>query len=151
MTLYYEDIQCGDSWTVGEYTMTKTEIIDFAEQFDPQAQHTDEEAAKDSMFGELVASGLHTLSVSVRLFILELDQIANIAGLGLDKIRWHEPVTPGMTLSLRVEVLEKSQSTSRTDRGYITTEREVITDDGTTVLSYIVHTIVLRRPDEEDS
>lgn len=81
MPLYFENLEIGDTFEAGEYTVTKEEIVEFAEQFDPQPFHTDEEAARDSMFGELIASGLHTLCLSVRLFITGIirgdDGIAN--------------------------------------------------------------------------
>ncbi|WP_436345926.1 MaoC/PaaZ C-terminal domain-containing protein [Natronorubrum sp. FCH18a] len=68
MTRYYEDLAVGDVYETGSYTVTKEEIVDFAEQFDLKPFHVDEEAAAESIFGELVASGLHTLCLSVRLF-----------------------------------------------------------------------------------
>lgn len=149
MTKYFEDLETGDTFEVGSYTVTKSEIIDFAEQFDPQPFHVDEQAAKESMFGELVASGLHTLCLSVRLFVVEFvnsgDGIANMGGIGMDDLRWHQPVTPGDTLTLRIEVLDKSPSDSRADRGYVDFERTVFTDDGEKVLSIVSYNILRRK------
>jgi len=71
MPRYYEDLEVGNVFETGSYTVTKDEIITFAEQFDPQPFHVDEEAAQDSMFGEIVASGLHTLCLSAYLFVSE--------------------------------------------------------------------------------
>lgn len=151
MTYYFEDLAVGDAFTVGSYTVTKDEIIEFAGQFDPQPFHLDEEAAKDSMFGELVASGLHTLCLSVRLFVTEFvggEDVANMGGLGMDDLRWHRPVTPGDTLTLHIEVLDTSPSTSRADRGYVDFERAVHTDNER-VLSLVSHNIVGRSPEQE--
>ncbi|MFB6118918.1 MaoC family dehydratase [Halosegnis sp.] len=153
MPLYFEDLAVGDTFEAGSYTVTKDEIIEFAEQFDPQPFHTDEVAARDSMFGELVASGLHTLCLSVRLFVTQFvnpdDGLANMGGLGMDNLRWHAPVTPGDTLSLEIEVVETSQSESRDDRGYVTLDRRVYVDDGDDpVLSIRSHNIVQRRDAE---
>ncbi|MFC7157031.1 MaoC family dehydratase [Halomarina halobia] len=149
MTYYFEDLEVGDTFTAGSYTVTKAEIIEFAEQFDPQPFHVDEEAARESLFGELVASGLHTLCISVRLFVTEFvrgeEGIANMGGLGMDDLQWHRPVTPGDTLSLRIEVLETSPSTSHSGRGYVDFERVIHTDDGERVLSLLSHNIVERR------
>ncbi len=149
MTLYFEDLELGATYEVGSYTVTKQEIITFAEQFDPQPFHIDEEAAKESMFGELVASGLHTLCLSVRLFVTEFvnrdDGLANMGGIGMDDLRWHEPVTPGDTLTLRISVIEKTPSSSRSDRGYVEFDRRVFTDVGDEVLSIRSHNIVRRR------
>ncbi|TKR26227.1 MaoC family dehydratase [Natronomonas salsuginis] len=148
MTLYFEDLSIGDRYEVGEYTVAKDEIIAFAEQFDPQPFHTDEEAAKDSVFGELVASGLHTLCLSVRLFVAEFvnreDGLANMGGLGMDDLRWHAPVRPGETLRVEVEVAEKNPSESHDDRGYVEFERHVYTDD-TEVMTVRSYNIVRRR------
>jgi acyl dehydratase len=148
VTRYYEDLTVGDVFETGGYTVTKEEIVEFAEQFDPQPFHVDEEAAAESMFGELVASGLHTLCLSVRLFVTDVVQgengVANMGGLGMDDLRWHEPVRPGETLRVRVEVLEKTPSESRSDRGYVTFGRSVVVDDAT-VLSITSSNVVRRR------
>lgn len=147
MSLYYEDLTVGDRHEVGEYTIEKEEIIDFAEQFDPQPFHTDPEAAKDSMFGELVASGLHTLCLSARLFmtgfVLPEDGLENMGGLGMDDLRWHEPIRPGETLRVEVEVADKTPSESHDDRGYVDFDRYVYTDK--MAFSVRSHNIVRRR------
>ncbi|APX98014.1 MaoC family dehydratase [Natronorubrum daqingense] len=152
MTHYYEDLAVGDVFETSGYTIQKDEIVDFAEQFDPQPFHVDEEAAKDSMFGELVASGLHTLCLSVRLFVTEIVQgeadVANMGGLGMDNLEWHEPVRPDDTLTLRVEVLEKTPSESREDRGYVEFRRSVTVDE-TEVMS-ITSVNIVRREDAAD-
>ncbi|THE66236.1 MaoC family dehydratase [Salinadaptatus halalkaliphilus] len=149
MTLYYEDLEPGSTYECGSVTLTKDEIIEFAQQFDPQPFHTDEEAAKESMFGELVASGLHTLCLSVRLFVTEFIQgghdLANMGGLGMDDLQWHEPVRPGDTLTLEIEILDKRRSESRDDRGYVEFERRMVDEDGVTVLSLRSHNIVERQ------
>lgn len=147
MTLYFEDLAVGDRYEAGEYTIEREEIVSFAEQFDPQPFHLDEEAAKDSMFGELVASGLHTLCLSVRLFVTEFvnaeDGLENMGGIGMDDLRWHEPVRPGETLSIEIEVAEKTPSESRDDRGYVEFERRTYTDQK--VMSIRSYNIVRRR------
>ncbi len=148
MTRHFEDLSVGDRFEVGSHTISRSEIVTFAEQFDPQPFHLDEGAAADSMFGELVASGLHTLCLSVRLFVTEFVggmDVDNMGGIGMDEIRWHEPVRPGDTLSLRIEVAGKTPSESREDRGYVDFERTVFTEDGTAVLSFVSHNVVGRR------
>ena len=148
MMRYYEDLEIGDTYETGGYTVTEAEIITFAEQFDPQPFHIDEEAAQESIFGELVASGLHTLCLSVRLFVTEFVQVekgvANMAGSGMDDLQWHKPVYPGDTLHVQVEVIEKRPSESRSDRGYVDFRRCVCTDDEE-VMSVVSHNIVRRK------
>ncbi len=147
MPLYFEDLSVGDQYEVGEYTIGKAELIDFAEQFDPQPFHVDEDAAKDSVFGELVASGLHTLCLSTRLFVTEFvksgEELRNMGGFGMDDLRFHEPVRPGETLRIEIEVIEKTPSESRSDRGYVEFERRTLTDRK--VMSVRSHNIVGRR------
>jgi len=147
MSLYFEDLTAGDRYEAGEYTIEQDEIISFAEQFDPQPFHMDPEAAEDSMFGELVASGIHTLALSVRLFMTEFvnpdDGIENMGGLGMDELRWHEPVRPGETLGVEIEVVETTPSESHSDRGYVEFERRTYTDEK--VLTLRSHNIVRRR------
>lgn len=148
MTRYFEDLTVGDVYETSDYTVTKAEIITFAEQFDPQPFHTDEEAAQDSMFGGLVASGLHTLCLSTRLSIMDVFQgeegIANMGGAGMDELRWHEPVRPGDTLRVQVEVETKTPSESRSDRGYVDFRRRVVNDSDEEVMSSVAHNIVAR-------
>lgn len=133
MTHYFEDLQVGSTFRVGEHTITKSEIIAFAKQFDPQPFHVDEEAAKESMFGELVASGVHTFCLSVRLFVTEFvdgkEGVANMGAYGMDDLQWHEPVRPGDTLRLQIEVIDKRPSSSYDDRGHVSFNRSVLTDD----------------------
>lgn len=150
MPRYFEDLEVGATYEVGDYTVEKGEIVEFAEQFDPQPFHVDEEAARESMFGELVASGLHTLCLSVRLFVTQFvlpeeDGLANMGGLGMDDLRWHRPVYPGDTLRLRIEVADTTPSDSHDDRGYVDFDRSVFNDDGEEVLSIRSHNIVRRR------
>lgn len=147
MAIYFEDLDPGDAWTVGGHTLTAAEIVDFAEQFDPQPFHVDPEAAANSMFGELVASGLHTMCLAGRLFIVEFVQgmgLQNMGGLGMDDLRWHEPVRPGDTLRLHIEVRGTDPSESRDDRGYAHFDRSVRVDD-TEVMSFVSHNIVATR------
>ncbi len=132
MPLYFEDLTVGDRYAVGEYTIEKAELIEFAEQFDPQPFHVDEQAAEASIFGELVASGLHTLCLSVRLFVTEFvkgsEKLESMGGFGMDELQFHEPVRPGETLELEIGVKEKTPSESRSDRGYVEFEYRTYTD-----------------------
>ncbi|SDD27584.1 MaoC family dehydratase [Natrinema hispanicum] len=143
---YYEDIEIGDTEEFGEYHVTKDEILSFAEQYDPQPFHTDEAAAEDSAFGQLVASGWHTASICMRLLVDgPIQDRASMGARGVDELRWHQPVTPGDTLSIRTEVLEKRVSESDRTRGYVDTKLEGITQDGDVVISWIGLEMVARR------
>ena len=148
---YYEDIEIGDTDAFGEYHVTKEELLEFAEQYDPQPFHTDEAAAEDSAFGQLVASGWHTASICMRLLVDgPLQDRATMGARGVDELRWHQPVTPGDTLSIRTEVLDKRVSESDPTRGYIDTKLEGVNQYDEVVLSWIALEMVTRREAEAD-
>ncbi|ADB62815.1 MaoC domain protein dehydratase (plasmid) [Haloterrigena turkmenica DSM 5511] len=118
---YFEDIEVGTVESFGEYHVTKEEIVEFAERYDPQPFHIDEAAAEESAFGELVASGWHTAAMSMRLFVDNyLQECAGMGGCSADNLRWERPVRPDDTLSLRTEVLDTWPSENDPRRGYVT-------------------------------
>ncbi|MFC7157177.1 MaoC family dehydratase [Halomarina halobia] len=148
MTRYFEDLDVGDVFEAGSYTLTGDEIVEFAERFDPQPFHTDEAAAEGSMFGELVASGLHTMCIASKLTVEgPFDDIANMGGRGMDSLRFFRPVLPGDTLAVEIEVVEKSRADRHPERGDVTFEQRVRNDDGDPVLSLLLYSIVRRRPE----
>ncbi|SIR81697.1 MaoC family dehydratase [Natronorubrum thiooxidans] len=143
---YYEDIDIGDVDEFGEYHVTKDELVEFAEQYDPQPFHVDEEAATDSAFGELIASGWHTASICMRLLVDgALNDQAGMGARGVDDLRWKQPVTPGDTLSVRTEVVDKRVSESDPKRGYVDSRLEGINQDGDVVISWLAHAMIKRR------
>lgn len=143
---YYEDIEVGDTREYGEYEVTKAEILEFAEQYDPQPFHTDEEAAAESAFGELVASGWHTASICMRLLVEgPLHDQASMGARGVDELRWREPVRPGDTLSIRTEIVDKRVSESDPRRGYVDSRLEGVNQDDEVVISWIAHGMIARR------
>lgn len=143
---YYEDIEVGDTMEFGECHVTKEKIVDFAERYDPQVFHTDEEAAKESAFGELVASGWHTASMCMRMLVDgPLQERASMGARGVDELRWKQPVRPGDTLSIRSEVLDKRVSESDPKRGYVDSLLEGRTQDGDVVISWIGLGMIERR------
>ena len=118
--LFFEDFTPGDVIELGTYEMTESEIIDFARRFDPQYFHTDPQAAVDSPFGGLIASGWHTCSAWARLWIDTVLAHADARGSsGMQEVRWHEPVRPGDTLSATVEILDARPSARHADRGTV--------------------------------
>jgi acyl dehydratase len=113
---YFEDFDPGDEFEFGNYTVTEEEIIRFAEQFDPQSFHLDSVAAKESIFGGLIASGMHTLSILMRMTVDGfLNQVAGLGSPGIDEAKWLVPVRPGDTLSVHLTVL--ATVPSRTSSG----------------------------------
>jgi acyl dehydratase len=107
---YYEDIEVGETEDCGSIEVDEAEMVAFAEQYDPQPFHVDEEAAADTMYGALIASGWYTCALQARLvFGNGLDDVATVGAKGIDDLRWHLPVYGGDTLSTELEVVEKHE------------------------------------------
>ncbi|WP_436931075.1 MaoC family dehydratase [Halosimplex halobium] len=105
---YFEDVRVGDTGEHGSYEVTAAEITEFAERYDPQPFHTDPEAAADSPFGGLVASGWHTAAMTMRLLVDgHLSDGATRGALGVDELRWRRPVRPGDELTVTTEIVDK--------------------------------------------
>lgn len=145
-TRYLEDVEVGTTIDCGDVTVSADEIIDFAERFDPLGFHTDPEAASESRYGGLIASGYHTLCLSVRLLVEQVRcERAVIAGLGIDDVRWHEPVRPGDTLSVETTILDTRPSESDPMTGVLHERISVTNQTGTRVLSLENRELVERR------
>ena len=143
---YFEDFQPGEVIETGSYVVPREEIIAFAQQFDPQPFHIDEEAARRSIFGGIIASGWHTASISHRLFVEGLLRTSSSMGSpGLDELRWLLPVRPGDELSARVEVLSTTPSRSKPDRGAIKFRLEVHNQKGEVVMTELATGLFARR------
>jgi acyl dehydratase len=115
---YFEDYAVGQKFGSGTVTVTAERIKSFAREFDPQPFHTDEEAAKKTFFGGLVASGWHTASMSMRLFVeSDITPEGGSIGAGGSDLSWPRPTRPGDVLRIESEVLELRPSKSRPDIG----------------------------------
>jgi len=133
---YFEDLAVGETRRFGTYEATKEEIVDFAERYDPQPMHVDEEAASESMFGGIVASGWHVGAMCMRLLVENLLADSKAMGSpGVDDLRWHEPVRPGDELAVETEILAKRPSESRPDRGIVRVDVRAFKRDETLVTS----------------
>ena len=144
---YWDDMKAGEVVELGSHTMGKERMLSFAREFDPQVFHTDEEAARHTTFGGLVASGWHTGSLSMRLFYDGLiHNVVSLGSPGFDELRWLKPVRPGDTLSARLTVLECVASRSKPDRGVIRALLETRNQDGDVVMSIKAVNLFGRRP-----
>lgn len=144
---YFEDFKVGEVIEGGARTITKDEIMAFAREFDPQPFHTDEAAARKTMYGGLIASGWHSGSLMMRLFYeLLFRDSASMGSPGIDELRWLKPVRPGDTLSLRATVLEVIESRSKPDRGLVRTFCELLNQDREVVMTLKPVNFVQRRP-----
>ncbi len=144
---YFEDLNDGDVFELGEMQMTEPEIVEFARRFDPQPFHLDHEAAAHSIFGGLVASGWHTGSTFMGLLVRGLLQdVASLGAGGLDELRWLKPVRPGDVLRGRYTVLSKRASTSRPERGTVVGLGELFNQTGERVFFIRWPALLGRRP-----
>jgi acyl dehydratase len=140
---YFEDLRVGDTGEHGSYEVTAAEITEFAEQYDPQPFHTDPEAAADSPFGGLVASGWHTAAVTMRLLVDgHLSDGATRGALGVDELRWRRPVRPGDELTVRTEIVDRD---GWDDESGVVSVRVTTETDGEEVLSMVGLVLYERR------
>lgn len=137
---YFEELTVGESDSVGAYEVTREEVTSFAEQYDPQAIHTDPEVAAASMFGGLVASGWHTAAMTMRLLVDgRLADSRALGALGVDSLRWPEPVRPGDTLSVRTEISETEVFDE--ERGRVAIAVTTTTQRGDTALTMVAQVL----------
>lgn len=147
--LYFDDFEPGQVLELGSVAVSEDEIIEFARRFDPQPFHVDPEAAAESVFGGLIASGWHTGSMWMRLYVDSMLGSASAQGSpGIEELRWLAPVRPGDTLHGRLTVLETTPSETRPDRGTVRIRGEMVSQDGVTVLSMVSRGHFGRRPPE---
>jgi acyl dehydratase len=143
---YFEDFKPGDRFESPGVTMTQDAMIDFAKRFDPQPFHTDPVAAETSIYGGLIASGIHTIAVSFHL-LLQTGALANNLGSpGFDELRWLRPVRPGDTLRAVGEVLEVRPSATRTDRGKVRFRCTTLNQKNEPVQTVYCNQLLKRRP-----
>ena len=136
--LYFDDFEPGQVAELGSVAVSEDEIVEFARRWDPQPFHVDREAAAESVFGGLIASGWHTCALWMRLYVDSmLGSSSGQGSPGVEELRWLAPVRPGDTLYGRLTVLEATPSARRAGRGTIRSRGELVNQDGVTVLSMV--------------
>jgi acyl dehydratase len=143
---YFEDFAVGQIFNTGRRRVDKEQIFAFAREFDPQPYHLDEEAARQSPFRGLAASGWHTAAITMRLMVDgEFKPKGGILGVGFDDLSWPRAVRPGDELHVKSEVLELIPSKSRNDRGMVKVKNTTFNQNDEAVQSFIAKLIVPRR------
>ncbi|MFC6637967.1 dehydratase [Sulfitobacter sp. JBTF-M27] len=141
----FESFQVGQKQTFGAYEVTEEEIIEFAEKYDPQFFHLDHEAAKQSLFGGLCASGWHTCAMTMAMMVENMDAKGRSLGSpGIDSLRWLRPVYPGDVLSVEQEVLKTNPSKSRPEIGIVVSKVSVSNQKNEVVMEFISNGIFSR-------
>lgn len=131
-------------------TVDEDEVVEFASRFDPQGIHIDAGCAATGPFGGLLASGWHTGSMLMRLFVEHyLSRVASLASPGVDEIRWPAPTRPGDVLRMRATIAEVRPSRSKPDRGLVFTRCELLNQDDVAVMSMNAMNMLARRTPAE--
>jgi acyl dehydratase len=119
---YLEDFQVGETWQSRPVTVSADEIVAFGRSYDPQPMHVDAEGAARGPFGGLIASGWMIAALSVRVFVEAGGYGATpLVGLGIDELRWQQPVRPGDVLTVFRVVEELRRSTTSPGFGIVRT------------------------------
>jgi acyl dehydratase len=143
---YLEDFAAGQVYGTGRLRVERERIKSFAAEFDPQPYHLDEEAARNSFFGGLAASGWHTAAITMRLMVEgDLKPAGGIIGLGFEEFRWLRPVRPGDELRVESEVLEVRPSKSRADQGLVKLRSTTLNQNGEAVQVVVGSLLVPKR------
>ena len=143
--LYLDDMHVGQRFVSGTYQLGFEQVKAFARQFDPQPFHLDAEAAKHTLFGELVASGWPTAAITMRLLVESGLPIAGgIIGAG-GEIAWPRPTRPDALLHVECEVLELRPSRSKPDRGIATIRCDTVNQHGDIAQTFTVKLVIFRR------
>lgn len=135
-TKYFDDLRDGEKLHCQPVVMMREAIIEFAEKFDPQPFHTDENVAKESLFGGLIASSLHTLSACTRVVVEAQGNVAILSGVGMHEVRMFNPVRPGDVLSVDAWWTELQKSRSKPDRGFASIKCKVANQRDEPVIEY---------------
>jgi len=150
--MYFDDFTVGQVFETRELTVSAADILGFAEVYDPNPFHLDKAAASALGFPDIIASGMHTLSLSMKLFFeLKLWDEAVLPSPGLENLLWHRPVLPDTCLYVRATVSHTLPSRSKPDRGIIRFRQETLEKTTDTVLMSVdaLHRLKRRRPETD--
>jgi acyl dehydratase len=143
---YWEDLVEGESFTCGPVAFDREGIVAFGKEYDPLPFHADEDAAARSIFGDVIASALHTMSACTRVVVDAHGDIAILSGLSIDEVRTPLPVRPGDVLTVEARWDGLRRSRSKPDRGIAGLKCRVVNQKGETVMEYGYRYLVACRP-----
>ena len=142
--LYFDDLHVGDTFESRQQRIDEADIIAFASLYDPQPFHTDPEAARNTFFHGLAASGWHTMGITMRLIVESVPIAGGIIGAGAE-VRWPRPTRPGDVLLVRSEVTSITPSRSRSDRGMALMRSLTLGADGEVRQDFLARLLVFRK------
>ena len=144
---YFEDFKVGERFVSGGLTMTEAGIIEFARQWDPQPFHIDVEFSRKWAFEGLIASGLHTMCATLKLWLeLGVFKTCSLGSPGLGETQFPRPVRPGDTIRVVTDIVELRLSTSKPDRGIGRIRQVTINQRGEHVMEQETTVFLKRRP-----
>ncbi|HZL97215.1 MAG TPA: MaoC/PaaZ C-terminal domain-containing protein [Terriglobales bacterium] len=143
---YWEDLVEGERFTCRPIPFDREGIVAFGKEYDPLPFHADEAAAARSIFGDVIASALHTMSACTRVVVDAHGDIAILSGLSIDEVRTPLPVRPGDVLTVEGRWDGLRRSRSRPDRGIAGLRCTVRNQRGEPVMEYGYRYLVACRP-----
>ena len=145
--MYFDDMPVGFTYETVTRTLTAEAIKAFAAEWDAQPFHLDEEAAKASVYGGLIASGFHTILTAFTLTLQAADwSDSSMGSPGMENVRWILPVHAGDTLRVKAEVVAARASRSKPDRGFVDLQYDIYNQKDQLVASYRATHMLRRRP-----
>jgi acyl dehydratase len=142
---YFEDLVVGEERESSSHEVVREDMLAFARRYDPQYFHADEDAARDSIFGEVVASGIYTMALWRRLDHEIAADIAWICGVAWDDVRFPRAVRAGDRLRARARCISKRESRGDPRRGVVVFEYILLTANDEVVFSCRSTNLVERR------
>lgn len=119
--IYLEDLSVGDVFVSKTHALDAAQIIAFASQFDPQPFHLDPDAARDTLFQGLAASGWHTAALTMKLLVESFPVARGVIGAGAE-VAWPQPTRPDDVVKVTSTVLSITPSRSKPDRAIVVVE-----------------------------
>ena len=141
----FEDLAVGEARVSDWRTVSEEEIVRFAREHDPQWFHTDIEAAKQSVFGEVVASGVQLLAIWRQLDHQVNGDIDFVCGVGFNDYRMKHGLRAGDRVQATSQIVELIPSRSRDDRGTAITACTLVNQRGEAILAFKSINLVHRR------
>jgi acyl dehydratase len=143
-TIYLEDLVVGAVFTSSEYALDAAQIREFAQRFDPQPFHLDEDAARETFFGGLAASGWHTAAITMKLLVESMPLAGGVIGAG-SEITWPRPTRPGDVLHVVSTIVDVAPSRSKPDRGIVTVQSDTLNQNGDVCQRSVARLLAFRR------
>lgn len=144
--LYLDDLSVGQEFLSAGHLLDADQILAFGREFDPQPFHTDPEAAEDTFFRGLAASGWHTMAITMKLLVQSIPLADGVIGAG-GTVSWPRPTRPGDVLHVRSRILAITPSKSRPDRGIVQTHSLTLNQREEVHQDFTANLVVFRRKD----